>query len=27
LTKVKFYAAFDIPGTPDPHCTTYTATV
>ena len=26
-TKVKFYAAFDIPGTPDPHCTAYTATV
>jgi len=26
-TKVKFYAAFDIPGTPDPHCNSYTATV
>jgi transcriptional regulator with XRE-family HTH domain len=26
-TKVKFYVAFDIPGTPDPHCNAYTALV
>jgi transcriptional regulator with XRE-family HTH domain len=26
-TKVKFYAAFDIPGTPDTHCNSYTAIV
>jgi len=26
-TRVKFYAAFDIPGTPDPHCNAYTGTV
>ena len=26
-TKVKFYAAFDIPNTPDPHCSASTALV
>lgn len=26
-TKVKFYVAFDIPGTPDTHCNAYTALV
>lgn len=26
-TRVSFYAAFDVPSTPDPHCTTTTARV
>jgi len=26
-TKIKFHAAFDVPGTPDPHCDAYLGTV
>ena len=26
-TKIKFHAAFDVPGTPDPHCDVFVGTV